>query len=146
MKSEHEFLNTSLFNFENELKLLKEKVTEKERESSLFQQKFKAEFLVKEKEWLQSNSERDEELNELKQKFEELITIYKKNKEELEEMNVKLKKNKDVIKNYKELIDTLTNTKEKALNELERSDNKIYNLMKTTNVTQLIIHRTKIKR
>eukprot|EP00826_Nyctotherus_ovalis_P016887 TRINITY_DN14927_c0_g2_i1.p2 TRINITY_DN14927_c0_g2~~TRINITY_DN14927_c0_g2_i1.p2 ORF type:complete len:116 (+),score=41.49 TRINITY_DN14927_c0_g2_i1:101-448(+) len=114
--------------------MLKGKVAEKEQAEELAEQKFKVELAVRDKEWAKTSSDKEDELSELKQKFKDLIMIYKKNKRELEEAKVQLRESEDVIENYKGLMNTLTHAKDKALEELEKADSKIFGLMKTLNV------------
>lgn len=132
--NENCFLSSNISALEKDLKVLKSSIGEKEHASEAVRQKFEAELAKKEKEWTNLHDEKEDELRELAQKFEELIMIYKGNKQDLAEANEKLKNSEDVIQNYKTLIDTLNIAKEKAIGELEKTEEKLHEAKQNANV------------
>ena len=67
-------------------------------------------------------------------KFEELIVEYRNTKEELEVSNDKFLKVEDIIRNYKRIIESLTNEKDNLRLENEDNEAKMQHILGTLSV------------
>ena len=74
------------------------------------------------------------ELKDLRMKFEELIIEYRNTKEELEISHDKLLKVEDIIRNYKRIIESLTNEKDNLRLENEDNEAKMQHILGTLSV------------